>query len=63
MYSTTLATLRAAGLDRYEVSNYAVPGKEVSHNLAYWRQLQWLAAGPSASAARRRAPLEERTPP
>lgn len=50
MYETTLSTLRAAGLERYEVSNYARPGDEARHNLAYWRQEQWLAAGPSASA-------------
>ncbi len=40
----------AAGLDRYEVSNFAAPGHECQHNLAYWRQHDWLAAGPSASA-------------
>jgi oxygen-independent coproporphyrinogen III oxidase len=50
MYQCTLAMLRAAGLERYEVSNYARPGDESRHNLAYWRQEQWLAAGPSASA-------------
>jgi len=49
MYETTLAMLREAGLDRYEISNYARPGAEAKHNLAYWRQEQWLAAGPSAS--------------
>lgn len=49
MYRLTLGTLRAAGLDRYEVSNYARPGQECTHNLAYWRQHDWLAAGPSAS--------------
>jgi oxygen-independent coproporphyrinogen III oxidase len=50
MLELTLATLRAAGLQRYEVSNYAKPGDESRHNLAYWRQEQWLAVGPSASA-------------
>jgi oxygen-independent coproporphyrinogen-3 oxidase len=49
MYAATLEMLRAAGLDRYEVSNYATPGDEARHNLAYWRQDPWLAAGPSAS--------------
>lgn len=43
-------TLSAAGFRRYEVSNFALPGAECRHNLAYWRQRQWLAAGPSASA-------------
>lgn len=50
MYLHTIARVRAAGMDRYEVSNFARPGAECRHNLAYWRQEQWLAAGPSASA-------------
>jgi oxygen-independent coproporphyrinogen-3 oxidase len=50
MFGATLDTLRSAGLDRYEVSNFARPGAECRHNLAYWRQESWLAAGPSASA-------------
>jgi len=49
MYAATLGTLRAAVLDRYEVSNYARPGDEARHNLAYWRHASWLAAGPAAS--------------
>lgn len=50
MMRTTHATLAAAGYRRYEVSNHALPGAECRHNLAYWRQEPWLAAGPSASA-------------
>jgi oxygen-independent coproporphyrinogen-3 oxidase len=50
MFALTLSTLRSAGLKRYEVSNFATPGDECRHNLAYWRQENWLAAGPSASA-------------
>lgn len=49
MFRLTNETLSRAGLERYEVSNYAVPGHECAHNLAYWRQKQWIAAGPSAS--------------
>ncbi len=49
MYEATLRMVRARGLERYEVSNYAVPGEECRHNLAYWRGEEWLAAGPSAS--------------
>lgn len=49
MYELTHRTLAVAGLRRYEISNYAKPGCEARHNLAYWRQEQWLAAGPSAS--------------
>lgn len=50
MFEHTTRTLRGAGLDRYEVSNFALAGAECRHNLAYWRQEQWLAAGPSGSA-------------
>lgn len=49
MYEHTRIVLAKAGLHRYEISNYARPGAEARHNLAYWRQEQWLAAGPSAS--------------
>jgi oxygen-independent coproporphyrinogen-3 oxidase len=49
MFLATIADLKAAGLDRYEVSNFARPGAESVHNLAYWRQENWLAAGPAAS--------------
>ena len=49
LFSHTLGTLRGAGLDRYEVSNFAAPGEQSRHNIAYWVQEPWLAAGPSAS--------------
>jgi oxygen-independent coproporphyrinogen-3 oxidase len=49
MFTLVGERLRARGLERYEVSNYARPGAECRHNLAYWRQEQWLACGPSAS--------------
>jgi oxygen-independent coproporphyrinogen-3 oxidase len=49
MFMHTVQTLRSANLQRYEVSNFARPGDESSHNIAYWEQSQWLAAGPSAS--------------
>ncbi len=49
MYNHTLDRIRAAGLDRYEVSNHAKPGSECRHNLAYWRNRDYLAVGPSAS--------------
>ncbi|HZW07889.1 MAG TPA: radical SAM family heme chaperone HemW [Phycisphaerales bacterium] len=49
MFEAASRKLVAQGLERYEVSNYAVPGMESRHNLAYWLQEDWLAAGPSAS--------------
>jgi putative oxygen-independent coproporphyrinogen III oxidase len=40
--------LSAAGLDWYEVSNWARPGGECRHNLAYWRNADWWGFGPGA---------------
>ena len=37
--------LGAAGLERYEVSNWAKPNFECRHNLNYWRGGDYLAAG------------------
>lgn len=50
MFVAAADTLRAHGYERYEISNFARPGAACRHNLAYWRQEQWLAAGPSAAA-------------
>jgi oxygen-independent coproporphyrinogen-3 oxidase len=44
------AALAAAGLEWYEVSNWARPGAECRHNLAYWRGDDWWGAGPGAHA-------------
>ncbi len=36
------------GVNRYEVSNYARPGEESRHNLAYWRFQPTLGLGPGS---------------
>lgn len=38
----------AAGIVRYETSNFARPGEESRHNLRYWRRRPVLGLGPSA---------------
>ncbi|KAB7791272.1 radical SAM family heme chaperone HemW [Bifidobacterium leontopitheci] len=38
----------AAGLDWYEVSNWARQGFESRHNLGYWRNVDWAGLGPGA---------------
>jgi oxygen-independent coproporphyrinogen-3 oxidase len=40
--------ISSAGFRRYEVSNYAPPGSECAHNLAYWRMDSYVGAGPGA---------------
>ncbi len=42
------ALLSGWGFERYEISNYAIPGHECLHNLAYWRMDSWIGAGPGA---------------
>jgi putative oxygen-independent coproporphyrinogen III oxidase len=41
-------TLTAAGMPWYELSNWAVPGGECQHNLAYWTDANWWGVGPGA---------------
>lgn len=36
------------GIQRYEVSNYSVPGKEAVHNSSYWEHKNYLGLGPGA---------------
>lgn len=40
--------LHAAGYGWYEVSNWALPGRECRHNLAYWLGDNWWGVGPGA---------------
>ncbi len=47
---TAEAVLTAAGYRRYEISNYARPGQECRHNLAYWRGRDFIGFGPAAAS-------------
>jgi oxygen-independent coproporphyrinogen-3 oxidase len=49
MWYETQRLVSAAGLERYEISNYARPGRESRHNLAYWLNLSYLGLGAGAS--------------
>jgi oxygen-independent coproporphyrinogen III oxidase len=40
--------LTAAGYEHYEISNYARPGRQCRHNLAYWRREPVLGLGAGA---------------
>lgn len=47
------AALRRAGLRRYEVSNFARPGRESVHNRLYWAGESYLGLGAGAAGCRR----------
>ena len=48
MYLLADELLAAAGLTWYELSNWALPGHECRHNMAYWLSDDWLGFGPGA---------------
>jgi putative oxygen-independent coproporphyrinogen III oxidase len=48
LYEATAEEAGRFGLAAYEVSNYAVPGGESRHNLAYWRYRDYAGIGPGA---------------
>ena len=48
LYAAAVEELAAAGLQRYEVANFALPGHESHHNTAVWHGRQYLGVGPGA---------------
>jgi oxygen-independent coproporphyrinogen-3 oxidase len=48
MFDLIEQKLAAAGIFRYEISNYAKPGFESKHNLLYWTDQSYLGLGVSA---------------
>ena len=48
MYLQMCEIFEKAGINQYEVSNFAVKGMESRHNLKYWRCEEYLGIGPSA---------------
>lgn len=50
MYYMTKAFLREQGYERYEISNYARPGRECRHNMGYWTGVEYLGLGLGASS-------------
>ncbi|MEI8342889.1 MAG: coproporphyrinogen III oxidase family protein, partial [Verrucomicrobiota bacterium] len=48
LFEMTMDVLGEAGYAQYEISNYALPGRESRHNLAYWNGDDYLGFGPGA---------------
>jgi oxygen-independent coproporphyrinogen-3 oxidase len=52
MFELACAVLGAAGYEHYEVSNWALPGRECRHNLGYWERRPYLGLGAGAHSWR-----------
>ena len=51
MEDAGMALLESLGYRRYEVSNFAKPGRECRHNLIYWHNEPYLGLGASAHSS------------
>ncbi len=49
-FEETARGLERAGFRRYEISNFAKPGRESRHNLKYWRYEPFVGLGPGAAS-------------
>lgn len=49
LYALTKSILKEHGYERYEISNYAKPGRECRHNIGYWTGVSYLGFGVGAS--------------
>lgn len=48
MYRYLVEATRCAGMEHYEISNYALPGMRARHNSGYWRNEAYVGLGPGA---------------
>jgi oxygen-independent coproporphyrinogen-3 oxidase len=47
-FDVLIDTLRTAGYEHYEISNFCKPGRRSLHNSAYWQGIPYLGCGASA---------------
>jgi oxygen-independent coproporphyrinogen-3 oxidase len=50
MYELAIDLLTSAGIEQYEISNFAAAGFQCRHNLLYWANKPYLGIGPGAAS-------------
>lgn len=50
MYHYTVDYLKKKGFERYEISNFSIPGYESRHNTSYWKRVDYIGFGLAASS-------------
>ena len=50
MFDLSMRSLASAGLEQYEISNYARPGHRSAHNINYWKRGEYIGLGCSAAS-------------
>ena len=48
MFRILMDTTEKAGMEHYEISNFAYPGWRARHNSGYWQNMYYLGCGPAA---------------
>lgn len=48
MYRLLVRATKDAGMEHYEISNFAMPGMRAKHNSGYWREEAYVGLGPGA---------------
>lgn len=48
MFRLLMDITEAAGMEHYEISNFAYPGWHARHNSGYWNEMNYLGCGPAA---------------
>ena len=57
MYEECGLVTAEKGFEQYEISNFALPGRECAHNLCYWRAEEYAGYGPGAVGCVASAPI------
>jgi oxygen-independent coproporphyrinogen-3 oxidase len=59
MYERAIETLKQAGLEQYEISNFCRRGRGGRHNLRYWQRRPYVGVGVDASSMLRAAETDK----